>query len=108
MKYSDDDNDEGLDAGAWTEPLQALCAERGITFACDDHALKTENGNEAYEPSEHGSPDDDSSIGSSGIEEEMDFDAEDDEIWARWWSEKKRQAMGWGESALLRFEGVKS
>ncbi|ORY90805.1 hypothetical protein BCR35DRAFT_299389 [Leucosporidium creatinivorum] len=78
----------------WSEPLQALCDERGITFACDDHALKIEKGDEAYELSDTGSFVEGSSIGSSGIEEELDFDADDDEIWARQWSEEKRQAMG--------------
>jgi hypothetical protein len=36
----------------------------------------------------------------------MDFDAEDDKIWASRWSQEKREAMGAGELASVGFKGV--
>ena len=38
-----------------------------------------------------------SGVGSSGVEEVEDFDAEDDAIWASKWSADKRRDMAVGE-----------
>ena len=40
-------------------------------------------------------------VGSSGVAEVLDFDAEDDAMWAEQWSEEKREAMGLGELFLF-------
>jgi len=99
-----DETTRARGAGVWSEPLAILCAERGIVFGCNDHALEVNKGDDEYDMSEHGSSDDESSIGSSGIDEEMDFDAEDDKIRASRWSQEKREAMGVGELASLCFK----
>ena len=45
-------------------------------------------------------------VGSSGVAEVLDFDAEDDEMWAEQWSEEKRKAMGLGELFLAALRAL--
>lgn len=84
----------------WSEVVEDLCAERGILFATNEDKMWQQNlfatPASADEDGEDAQNTGDETI---RVGNALDFDDEDDAMWAHLWSEEKRIAMGIGESA---------
>lgn len=78
-----------------------FCNLKQIVFSCADERLWDGNEDLWQLDKDDEIASDGTGVESSCVEEVVDFDAEDDAIWASKWSAEKRRDMAISESILL-------